>query len=201
MTRPSTEARRKPVCPSRSSMSGQITDPEVQLLAAIAGTLAADYLRSGRDPWEGSPFAWIRSQASRRVGKIGEQLVAGYSAAKGLDVTKSPDAEADRIIEGHRVEIKFSTLWESGGYTFQQIRDQNYEYAVCLGLSPFDAHCWVVPKRVLMQRAPIQHGGRGGRDTRWLTFPAERPPAWLRQYGGSLGTAYNVLKRLRSSGV
>jgi hypothetical protein len=45
------------------------------------------------------------------------------------------------LINGHRVEIKFSTLWQEGIYNFQQIRDQNYEYAVCLGISPFEAHC------------------------------------------------------------
>ncbi len=66
-------------------------------------------------------------------------------AAKGLAVERSRDSEADRVIAGVRVEIKFSTLWrDRGGYTFQQLRDQNYEVAVFLGISPFDAHCWVV---------------------------------------------------------
>jgi hypothetical protein len=54
--------------------------------------------------------------------------VAGWCAAKGLDVTSSRNPEADRVIAGKRVEIKFSTLWESGVYKFQQIRDQDYEY-------------------------------------------------------------------------
>lgn len=58
-----------------------------------------------------------------------------------------------RIIAGRRVEIKFSTLWESGLYTFQKIRDQNYEFVVCLRISPFDAHCWVISKSLIRQHA------------------------------------------------
>ncbi len=178
-----------------------ISDPDVRLLASIAATLKSDYVREGQyDPWLGSPFAWIRTLPSRRVGKVGEQLVAGWCAAKGLDVTASGDSEADRVIGGRRVEIKFSTLWESGAYTFQQIRDQNYECAICLGVSPFDAHCWVISKDVLRQHVvghTPQHKGRGGTDTFWLSFPAAAPPPWLADSGGTLAKAFQVLKRIR----
>lgn len=159
--------------------------------------MQGDYPGHGpADPWQGSPFAWIRTRPSRQRGKIGEQLVAGWCAAKDLDVVRSPDAEADRIIAGRRVEIKFSTLWESGVYAFQQIRDQNYEYAICLGLSPFDAHCWVISKRVLRQHVihhTPQHTGRGGTETFWLHFQVAAPPAWLRSCGGRLADAYRIL--------
>ena len=127
---------------------------------------------------------------------MGEQLMAGWCAAKGFDVIRSPDCDADGIIGGRRVEIKFSTLWESGVYTFQQIRNQDYEYAMCLGISPFDASCWIVPKALLMEKLPSQHGGTQGVDTKWLSFPAAKPPEWLAPYGGSLGQAYNVLKAI-----
>ncbi len=173
-----------------------ITDPDVGILAGIAGTLRSDYVKEGADdPWAGSPFAWIKTRPSRQIGKIGEQLVAGWCAAKGLDVTGAGDSEADRVIGGRRMEIKFSTLWESGTYTFQQIRDQDYEFAVCLGVSPFDANCWVVPKDIIRRHAPPQHGGKAGTDTRWLTFPAESPPAWIHEYGGRLADAFVVLRR------
>jgi hypothetical protein len=179
----------------------QIVDAEVQMLVSIASVLRADYVRDGADdPWTGSPFAWIRTRPSRQVGKIGEQLVAGWCAAKGLDVTSSHDSEADRVINGHRVEIKFSTLWENGSYTFQQIRDQNYEYVICLGVSPFDAHCWVVSKAVLrlhvLGHTP-QHAGKAGTDTFWLSFPAVSPPIWLSPHGGSLAQALRALGSLR----
>ena len=180
-------------------MQYQIKDPEVLLLATIAGTLKGDYVREGPDdPWAGSPFAWIRTRPSRQVGKIGEQLVAGWCAAKGLDVTRSSNSEADRVIAGRRVEIKFSTLWESGVYKFQQLRDQDYEFAVCLGISPFDAHCWVISKAVLREHVighTPQHTGKGGTDTFWLSFDASSPPAWLAPCGGRLAAAYEIMRK------
>ena len=182
-------------------MPGYITDPEVELLAGIAATLKSDYIREGvLDPWDGSPFQWIKKVgSSRRVGKIGEQLVAGWCAAKGIDVTKSKSSEADRMIAGHAMEIKFSTLWESGVYKFQQLRDQNYEYAICLGISPFTAHCWVISKELLREHIlghEPQHKGKAGSDTFWLSFPASQPPRWLRECGGTLSEAFLVLQRI-----
>jgi len=176
---------------------GQIIDEDLRIVAGIAAALKADYVKPAKaDPWEGSPFAWIRTRPSRQRGKIGEQLVAGWCAAKGLDVVKSPDAQADRIIEGQRVEIKFSTLWESGVYKFQQIRDQNYAYVICLGLMPFDGHCWVISKDLLRRHvighAP-QHMGRRGTDTFWMSFPTASPPRWLSSCGGTLSAAFRIL--------
>jgi hypothetical protein len=128
------------------------------------------------------------------VGVIGERLVAGWLAAKDCDVVRSGDSEADRIINGKRAEIKFSTLWAAGFYKFQQLRDQDYEFAICLGVSPFDAHCWAIPKDVILARwragdIRSQHGGRAGTDTAWLSVTVGDEPAWLREWGGSLGSA------------
>lgn len=180
-------------------MQNSIHDPEVLMLAAIAATLKHDYVRTGQaDPWRDSPFAWIKTRPSRQVGKIGEQLVAGWCAAKGLDVAATGDSEADRLIAGKRVEIKFSTRWDSGAYTFQQLRDQRYDVAICLGVAPFDAHCWVLSKDVLRQHVighTPQHTGKTGTDTYWLSFPAAKPPAWLKPYGGHLADAYAILRR------
>jgi hypothetical protein len=119
----------------------QISDPDVLILASCASTLEVDY--AGEDKaWAGSPFAWIKTRPSRQIGVIGEKVVSGWLAMKGFDVVRSPDSQADRIINGDRAEIEFSTLWRGGFYKFQQLRDQNYKFAVCLGISPFDAHCW-----------------------------------------------------------
>lgn len=180
-------------------MPREIKDREVKTLAGLAAALKGDYVRTGADdPWAGSPFAWIRTRPSRQVGKIGEQLVAGWCAAKGLDVTASGDSEADRVIAGRRVEIKFSTLWETGVYKFQQFRDQDYEYAICLGISPFDAQCWVISKALLLKHVighTPQHRGRGGTDTFWLSFEASVPPRWLAACGGSLAEAYSIMRK------
>ncbi|TSC71591.1 MAG: hypothetical protein G01um101438_1022 [Parcubacteria group bacterium Gr01-1014_38] len=183
-------------------MKKAITDPDVRMLASIAATLKGDYVKiDAEDPWAGSPFAWIRTQASRRRGKIGEQLIAGWCAAKGLDVVGSDDLESDRIINGRRVEIKFSTPWNTGFYKFQQLRYQNYDYAICLGISPFDADCWVLSKKILRSHVlghTPQHAGRSGKDTFWLTVKVGKPPPWLRSCGGTLAAAYEIIRKWRA---
>lgn len=181
-------------------MTKRITDPDLRIIASIAAALKRDYEDPAReDLWAGRPFHWTRGHLSRQPGKAAERFIVGWCAAKGLNVMTSEDGEADRVIEGCRVQIKFSTLEENGTYTFRQIPDQRYSYVICLGLSPFEEHCWVVPKEVLMQHARPQHGGADGRDTYWISFPASEPPAWLADWGGSLSEAFQILKGFGSS--
>lgn len=184
-------------------MTTQSTSDDFQLLVGIANSLKGEYVNPAHDPWAGSPFAWIKQKlSSRQIGKIGEQLVAGWVAARDFDVTKSPDSEADKVINGRRVEVKFSTLWGVGVYKFQQIRDQRYDFVVCLGISPHSGHCWVVPKNDLLSHHfqldgfDHQHGGKTGRDTWWLSFALENPPVWLRRFGGDLGDAMKLLRQM-----
>lgn len=178
-----------------------IADSDVRLLATIAAGLEADYIAVD-EAWKGSPFAWIKTRPSRQVGKIGEQLVAGWLAARGFNVARSPDSDADRLVEGRRIEIKVSTLWRNGSYKFQQLRDQNYELAICLGISPFDAHCWVLEKSQILHEwretgnLKSQHGGAGGSDTAWITADPNVPPDWLQPNGGSLREAVRRLSEL-----
>lgn len=125
-------------------------------------------------------------------------MVSGYLACKGFDVIRSPDTEADRIIGGQRVEIKMSTRWKGDFYKFQQLRDQNYNFAICLGISPFDAHCWVLPKEEILKRwrtgdIQSQHGGAAGSDTAWLHVKIDSVPEWLDQWGGRLSTAVRLI--------
>lgn len=161
-------------------------DPDFAILAQSAATLALRYVAGDDDPWAGSPFEWILKTPSRSKGAIGELLVEGWAAHRGFTVRRSPSSEADRVINGHRIEIKMSTLWKSGGYKFQQIRDQAYDYCLCLGLSPFEVHAWLLPKGLLHEYAighMGQHTGAAGSDTAWLGFPADAPYDWMKPYG------------------
>ena len=181
-------------------MSTRIHDPEVQQLAAIAGIIEQDYQNAATD-WANSPFGWIKALPSRSAGAVFEALVAGWCAAKGLDVTRSPDSDADRIISGMRTEIKGSTLWRNGSYKFQQLRDQNYSMVVCMGISPFDAHCWVIEKATVMALwndgvISSQHGGSSGSDTAWITVNPSKPPDWMRPHGGTLSAGFAQLQTL-----
>lgn len=179
-----------------------IADREVQLLAALAEGLTTEYQTEEDLSWSRSPFGWIRKQSSRRKGAIGEKLVAGWCAARDINVLRSPDAEADRILEGVRTEIKFSTLWENQSYRFQQIRDQDYELLVCLGISPFTAHAWVFEKEFLVSNTGAlaglsgQHRGAEGRDTTWLSVSPADVHTWMETFGGDLRTAMQRLRTL-----
>lgn len=180
-------------------MPSGIRSSDVQELAAIAAALKTDYSRSGPNPWTGSPFAWIRTLSSRRRGKVGEQTLSGYLAARNFTVGPSTSPAADRIVNGKLVEVKFSTLWETGVYKFQQIRNQEYDLMICLGISPFNAHCWVMPKATLRRHVFGkfgQHSGKGASETSWISLVPARPPAWMRPLGGTLRSAVQVLRRL-----
>ena len=175
-------------------------NPEFELLATAANYIK-DEFEKDTSAWYGSPFEWALRLPSGSKGKLGKRLVYQWCAIKGLSIDSSPDPEADMLVNGHRVEIKFSTLWETGIYKFQQIRDQNYEYAVCLGISPHDAHCWVVSKQILRKNVighMGQHTGSAGQETAWFAVPPQSPPDWLSPCGGTLDQAYKVLKSLSS---
>ena len=187
--------------------TGSLSDSDVQLLASKAKEIQAEVVATRRSSWEGSPFGWLKQgPSSRQKGKIAEQLVESFFASKGFVVEKSPDSEADRIINGLRTEIKASTLWQNGTYRFQQLRDQNYAVAICLGISPFDAHCWAIPKSVIIDNPSRleglrpQHRGSEGRDTAWLKVDPKKVQSWLLPFGGTLGEAVQVLGDLSRSG-
>lgn len=180
-------------------MNETMSDADVRLLASISNTMRDEYVQD-LEAWKDSPFAWILTQPSRRKGAIFESLVSKWCIARKLRVTRSGDSDADRIVEGLRVEIKGSTLWKTGRYKFQQLRDQSHDVVICLGISPFDVHCWTIPKEEIMRRwrngdISSQHGGRSGTDTAWIDVEPSRPPGWLRQWGGRLPEAYDVLRR------
>jgi len=179
----------------------EIQDPEVRMLAAISAQLETDYPAT-HEAWRGSPFAWILERPSRQKGAIAERLIAGWLAARNFNVARSGDADADRVIEGKRAEIKSSTLWQGGNYRFQQFRDQRYDFVICLGLSPFDAHCWTLTKDEILMRwretgdLRSQHGGARGSDTAWLTVDPQAVPDWLQHFGGTLRQGLEQISRL-----
>lgn len=155
-----------------------------------------------KDPSRGgeiSPFAWIRQLPSRRVGAIGDGFVSQILSAHGFTVSKPNSSEYDMVVNGLRLEVKFSTLWETNKYKFQQIRDQDYDGAMFLGISPDVAHMWYVPKAALMdawERGQLlgQHGGQGARETAWCEIVPNEIPQWLAPYGPTQEQALAVLR-------
>ena len=179
-------------------MTGPVPEHGFAHLVAIAGELEAEYAAAESRDWHGSPFEWLRGLQSRRRGKAAETLVARWLSVAGFEVKPPGDSEADLLVNGRRVEVKSSTLWGGGTYRFQQIRDQNYEIMICLGLSPFEAHCWVLTKPLLLERVighgRGQHGGAAAAETAWLLVDPAAPEGWLRPRHGGLEDAIELVR-------
>lgn len=73
---------------------------------------------------------------------------------------------------------------------------------LCLGVSPFYAHCWVIPKSDVIRLwkvehvIPSQHGGAGGADTAWIDVNPDAPVEWLTHYGGPMSSAIALLAKV-----
>ena len=170
-----------------------VTSQSLKQFIQVTDNVSTKYAKQ-LEGWTESPFAWVLTLPSRSRGAAGEEIVAQWLGANGFRVQRSGHSGCDRIINGINTEIKFSTLWKTGGYVFQQLRDQDYKYVFCLGLSPQDVHAWLIPKAVAWEHSTPQHGGKIGKDTRWFSFAAGSPPSWLTPYGGSLEDALHVLR-------
>lgn len=180
-----------------------VSASQFERLTAASKALENQYVDDGAD-WAASEFGWVRVLPSRTKGAIGERLVERWCIENEIPVSRSRNSDADRVIAGHPVEIKFSLWWRAQGFTFQQIRDQDYEYLLCLGLKPDAAYAWFIPKSVVLHAlaeglpgiAP-QHGGGSGKDTAWIqgVNPAS-PPAWMDPYGPSLEHVMSLMRGL-----
>jgi hypothetical protein len=170
-----------------------IDDPDLVKFVLVSEAVSKEYAAS-LEGWTGSPFSWILTLPSRARGAAGEKIVESWLTVNGFSVKRAAHSGCDRIVNEINVEIKFSTLWKSGGYTFQQLRDQDYQFVFCLGISPAQAHAWLIPKHIAWKHAVPQHGGSLGKDTKWLSFQADDPPAWMSEFGGTLQNALSVLK-------
>jgi len=103
----------------------------------------------------------------------------------GFRVAQRTSPGHDRIVEGRKVRIKFSTLWRSGLYTFQQVKDEDYEYVLLLGVSPGHGHLWVLEKATALRLA--------GSPTAWISFAPEAPPVEIGAAGGLPSAAAGAL--------
>jgi hypothetical protein len=172
-----------------------VDDPHLAKFVQVSEVVSQEYA-ANLEGWSGSPFVWILTLPSRAKGAAAEKIVDSWLTGNGFDVRRAKHSGCDRIVNGINLEIKFSTLWKSGGYKFQQLRDQDYEFVFCLGISPERVHAWLIPKAIAWEHAIPQHGGSIGTDTKWLGFQADSPPHWMSEYGGTLKQVLACLRKL-----
>jgi site-specific DNA-methyltransferase (adenine-specific) len=169
------------------------------MLSATANYLQIDIdknLEDDIDLWKNSPFEWTLKLPPARKGKLGADLITSWLASKGMDIERTKDATKTIIINGHKVSVKFSTLWKNGIYKFQQIRSTGYEFVICFGISPFAAHCWVFEKSYAIKNATKQHKG-GAKSEYWITINPNHLEEWARGFGGTLDEAYQIIKKIK----
>ena len=137
--------------------------------------------------WEGSKFQSFRNIPSpKSKGAQGEKLVQQLMETLGHKVTRPENSDHDRIISNHKTEIKVSTTWneELNNFTWQQIRDQDYERIIFVGINPNDISVWWATKDdlreyVLGQDSKRQHAGKDGeQDLYWIQASAGE--TWFR---------------------
>jgi site-specific DNA-methyltransferase (adenine-specific) len=181
------------------SQDDKITTPDFEMLSSMAKYIRND-LEEQKELWDSSPFNWVIQLPAAKKGKLGKNLIASWCAAKGLPIDYPKDSQANLVINGNRIATKFSTLWSEGCYKFQQIRDEGYDFLICLGISPSEAHCWVFSRDFIIDRATPQHKGSKGAEY-WLTIFPQNPPEWIRDYGGTLDDALKIIKSLKKSHI
>ena len=179
-----------PTYPPRQKIKIPSINKDFIMLAATASYLQEE-LEDTNSPWENSPFEWILKLPARKKGKLARQLVASWLATKGISCELAGNSSETLIIHNLRCAIKFSTIWATGFYKFQQIRSEGYDYVICLGISPFDAHCWIFDRSYAIENAKKQHGTEY-----WMTIDPNQPKDWVKGYGGPLDQAYRRLKNL-----
>ncbi len=166
------------------------------MLAATASYLQEE-LEKETDAWENSPFEWILKLPPRKKGKLGSDLIASWLASKGMRMEAAKNSSETLIINELKFSTKFSTLWTNGIYRFQQIRAKDYDYLICFGISPFEAHCWVFDRNYAVENAtPQHHQGKKVADY-WIEINPNQPASWTIGYGRTLDEAFKILKGLK----
>ncbi len=168
---------------------------DFQRLAAATSYLQENF-DTRNEIWKHSPFEWLRQISARQKGAFGRILISSWCEAEGLAVEKVKGTGEALDIKGNVLALKFSTLWASGIYKFQQIRENGYDYVLCFGISPFEAHAWVFSREYVLAHASKQHKTSRGSEY-WISINPLDPPQWTKQCGGSLDDAFEVLRKIK----
>jgi hypothetical protein len=120
-------------------------------------------------------------------------LILSWAASKGIQSERTRTTNEILILNGIQYAIKFSMLWKSGVYQFQQIKSDGPDFILCFGISPFEAHCWVFERDYAISHSKQQHKGAKGAEY-WLEINPNEIPNWASDHGGTLDDAYHIIK-------
>lgn len=167
------------------------------MVKALEG-LETEYERDAG--WEHSPYKWILGQPSGTKGAIARRLVALWAAGSSKMLTQSTiDGQILLHDSASKYQIKFSTMWGTGSYRFQQFRKGTYDHMILFGLAPRDMNIWIVPREAIATHivgSNGQHTGSGAAETDWFEVDPSDVPEWLQDWGGTLTNARRVLDNI-----
>ena len=132
------------------------------------------------EAWKQSPFVMFKHFRNSSIGAAGVRLVCSLCQNYGVNITNSKGTKSDKRIGKTLIEIKFATLGKNGKYTFNQLRTEGYDVVILLGITPTDAHLWVIPREVAVGHGRQQHGP----ETYMLQLNPVEMPEWMAAYYG-----------------
>ena len=144
--------------------------------------------------WTDQPLELIKVMANSTKGDLGEAFISEYSKALGFKVAKRQNrlGDYDAKINGMTFEIKMATEDVGGNFQFNHIRyDYDYDWIVCLGISPTDIFfdVWSKGDLVTKKAGHLVSMGRGQNSSFMLTKPKDdlRPIAEFKEKIRALG--------------
>ncbi len=162
---------------------------------ATDSTIIRSTLQNQNDLWKYSPFEWVLQLPARTKSKLGKHLVETYLSRNDFSINKTSNKSGVNILVNNKiVSIKFSTLWGSGIYKFQQIRVSGYDYLLCFGLSPNDAHCYIFEREYILKHSKKQHKGAEGAEF-WISINPYALPKWAKNHGDTIEKAIQILRK------
>jgi hypothetical protein len=118
------------------------------------GNLTEFLTHNTRDPWTGTPFQGYVHMDPKQKGEFGERFVERYASLRGFLVERAATSTApyDRIIGGHRTEIKFSLAMRhrDGGVTPNRFiinhaaKGKDWDRFIFVCINGGDEQDWVV---------------------------------------------------------
>lgn len=152
-----------------------------------------------RDPYRGSQNEWFKILSSKRKGKAGELMVGASLEKMGVEVCSSKQARKEKLVDSSiklsdydlylksirlKSEVKTSTMWGEGtNFTFQQIRNQEYDIIIFQFILPNEVKLFYCTKddaqNYIMVDGHGQHGGGDATETYWITFDLESVPNYI----------------------
>ena len=122
----------------------------------------------------GTDLNFVRSLSSSSFGAHGRRELLSFLSGHGCQIGKKAGrGPYHAIINNKKVVIKVSTIWRGGtNYVFQQIKEGDWDYLICVGISSAEDHLWITDYDSL-KNVTGQHTGAGAKETKWLHISPE----------------------------